>query len=154
MSTLWRWLFAQGYLGFVAVVHYLRLPFKKRSGLLEFQKNYVAAGLSAAPKDRAEHLLLQTPGHCTACGKCDARCPLLVDDEAREFSGPQSFILAACRGTHDPASRQNQLKFLLSSTCQSCQACERACPEAIPILALASLCHDMDNNYSHIPVEM
>jgi ferredoxin len=134
-----KWIQAQLNLAKHLVIHLLRRlwPWSARPGLSRFRDNYVVEGLPpATPMVRTE--LAYTAGRCTACGACDAACPILLgtrsDVDAADFVGPQAFVLAGARQLE---SIGLSLEILVGDACQGCRACDRACPEAIPVTALA-----------------
>jgi ferredoxin len=138
-----KWLHAQLNLAWHVVLHFLRKlwPWSPRAGLLRFQENYVVEGLApATPSDRLE--LAAAAGRCTACGACDDTCPVLrgarPDVAPADFMGPQSFVLAGARSTPQLEDVGSALDVLAGATCQQCRACDIACPELIPITAIAS----------------
>ncbi len=130
-----KWWYAQYFLGMKSVIHYLKklLFWRQREGLEQFRANYVADGLPAfTPAHRA---IAHEPGHCTSCGMCEAVCPLLAFNP--NFLGPMRFILSGARGGPILPDIRDTLRVLTAPDCQSCQKCERACPEQISILQLA-----------------
>ena len=131
-----KWLHAQINLGFKVVVHYLAKlnPFRTRYGLERFQQNYVVEGL--APATLALRAMGHEAGRCTTCGVCDAVCP--IKDSHRDFMGPMAFVVAGSRATPLLGDVKESLLILTSPTCTDCRKCELACPEGIPILALAA----------------
>jgi succinate dehydrogenase/fumarate reductase-like Fe-S protein len=137
-----KWLHAQLNLAWHVVLHGLRRlwPWSPRYGLRRFQENYVLEGLApTTPHDRAT--LAMSAGRCTACGLCDDACPILrgarPDVAAADFMGPQAFVLAGARATPQLEDLGGTLDVLADDGCQGCRACDRACPEVIPITALA-----------------
>lgn len=136
-----KWLHAQINLGFKLVVHYLAklVPWSTRYGLERFQQNYVVEGL--APATTSFRALAHHAGRCTTCGECDRVCPLLDVSGAtftHDFMGPRSFVVAGARAAHLLDDVKDSLRILTSPTCTDCKKCEAACPEGIPILALAA----------------
>jgi succinate dehydrogenase/fumarate reductase-like Fe-S protein len=131
-----KWLYAQFNLGWKVVVHYLAKlsPWSTRYGLVRFQQNYVVEGLPpATPSFRA---LAHEPGRCTTCGSCDRACPALASDP--DFMGPMRFVVAGARAAPYLDDVKDALRVLTSPSCADCQKCEAACPEGIPILAIAA----------------
>lgn len=137
-----RWWHAQIFLGLKLLRHYaLKLwPWAPRFGLARFQENYVVEGLP--PATSAFRLMAHEPGRCTACGTCDAVCPLLLPSggqaRAEDFLGPMGFILAGARAAPQLGDLRATLDALNGPGCQACRACDRACPEQIPIARLAA----------------
>ena len=131
-----KWLHAQFNLGFKVVVHYLKKlwPWSPRSGLERFQQNYVVEGLP--PATLAFRQLAREPGRCTTCGACDRACPIL--DVERDFMGPMRFVVSGARAAPHLDAVEETLRILTSPVCTDCKKCEAACPEGIPILALAA----------------
>jgi ferredoxin len=134
-----KWLKAQLNLAKHLALHLLRRlwPWTARPGLAQFHANYVVEGLPPATATvRAE--LAHTAGKCTACGACDAACPILLgardDVDAADFMGPQAFVLAGARQLE---SIGLTLDVLVGDGCQGCRACDRACPEGISVTMLA-----------------
>jgi ferredoxin len=129
------------------VVHFLRKlwPWSERFGVVRFQENYVVEGLAPMPLLQRS-TLAHEPGRCTGCGVCDDVCPILngtpggpdrVAIDARDFAGPRAFVVAGARASHLLADVRSTLDVLASPVCQGCKACDVACPEVIPITALA-----------------
>jgi ferredoxin len=120
------------------VVHSLRKlwPWSPRFGLVRFQENYVVEGLAPMPMHQRSTLATQA-GRCTGCGVCDDVCPVLAGPDGADFAGPRSFVLAGARASHLAADIDSTLRVLVSPVCQDCKACDRACPEVIPITSLA-----------------
>ncbi|MFZ9888781.1 MAG: 4Fe-4S dicluster domain-containing protein [Myxococcota bacterium] len=135
-----KWLHAQLNLAFRLVVHYLRFlsPFRARYGLPRFVSNYVVEGLPwATLEGRA---LAAEPGRCTACGQCDEVCPLVLAPQKPPFQGPQAMISCAARAAPHFEDAAEMFKTMTQASCLGCRACERACPERIPLLEVASSC--------------
>lgn len=120
------------------VTHFLRKlwPWSPRFGLVRFQENYVVEGLAPVPMLQRSTLAHQ-PGRCTGCGVCDEVCPVLAGPDGADFAGPRSFVVAGARASHLAADIDSTLRVLVSPVCQDCKACDRACPEVIPITSLA-----------------
>jgi succinate dehydrogenase/fumarate reductase-like Fe-S protein len=133
-------LFAIANLGWRFLLHHLaRLsPFRTRHGIARFRENYVHEGLP--PHTPSERARASDATRCTACGFCDAVCPLLVDDSAPGFIGPKAFVLSAARAAPHFDDARVTLRTLTSTSCEACTLCEGHCPERIPILALAAQC--------------
>lgn len=137
-----KWWHAQFFLGMKLLRHYARKlwPWAPRFGLARFQENYVVEGLP--PASATFRLLAHEPGRCTACGTCDAVCPLLLAPEpekrAVDFLGPMGFVLAGARAAPHIQDLRATLDALNGPGCQACRACDAACPERIPIARLAS----------------
>jgi len=138
-----KWLHAQLNLAWHVVLHSLRKlwPWSPRAGLLRFQENYVVEGLApATPSNRSG--LAAAAGRCTACGACDDACPILrgarADVAAADFMGPQAFVLAGARATPQLEDLGGTLDVVAGAGCQACRGCDVACPEVIPITALAT----------------
>lgn len=141
-----KWLHAQINLGWKVVIHYLRklVPWAPRFGLVRFQENYVVDGLPpASPSFRAQ--LASAPGRCTGCGACDDVCPIVTDDTHPDhdtFMGPRAFVVAGARAAPHLGDVEDALRIFGDSTCAGCGACDRACPEGIPITRLAAALSD------------
>jgi formate hydrogenlyase subunit 6/NADH:ubiquinone oxidoreductase subunit I len=138
-----RWWHAQFFLGWKLVAHYLKKawPWAPRYGFVRFQENYVVEGLP--PSTPAFRLLAHEPGRCTACGACDATCPILrgtkkVDDRAA-FLGPMGFVLSGARSAPHLVDVKGTLFVLNGPVCSECRACDAVCPERIPIARLAGV---------------
>ena len=136
-----KWLYAKVNLASRVVVHYLRRlwPWSPRYGLLRFQQNYIVESLP--PATLAHRDLAATPGRCTGCGSCDDVCPILAgstDVRAGDFGGPHAFVVAGARAATHLDDVAVALDTLTGPVCAGCNACDRACPERIPILALAA----------------
>jgi ferredoxin len=139
-----KWLHAQVNLAIRVVVHVVRRlwPWSPRYGLARFQHNYVVEHL---PPATAEHrALAETPGRCTGCGACDDVCPILggtAGIDADAFGGPHAFVVAGARASTNLDDIAGALDTLTGPTCAACGACDRTCPEEIPIRALAASLH-------------
>lgn len=137
-----RWLHAQLNLAWRVVVHYARKlwPWSPRFGLVRFQENYVVEGLPPATPAWRDSLARE-PGRCTGCGACDEVCPILRGEVdavgAADFMGPRAFVVAGARDVSQIDDVRETLAVLVSPVCQGCRACDVACPEVIPITALA-----------------
>ena len=132
-SSSLKWWHAQFNLAWRSVCHYIKKlsPWHKRHGLAQFQENYVSEGLFAyTPQLRA---IAYKASHCTTCGACDAVCPLIKTN----FIGPMRLVVSGMRGGSSMAALKNDFAMMAGTDCVSCQACEKACPEEIPIFALA-----------------
>ena len=143
MALDWKWLHATLNLGAQVVVHYLKKlwPWSPRYGLERFQHNYVVEGLP--PATSTSRSLAHEPGRCTVCGVCDRACPVLGDDVvARDFAGPMAFVVAGARAAPHADDVADALRVLTSPGCADCRRCEAACPESIPILAVARAVQD------------
>jgi ferredoxin len=136
-----KWLHAKVHLGSRVVLHYVRKlwPWSPRFGLARFQQNYVVEGLPPfSPEHRA---LAHEAGRCTSCGACDDVCPILAGATpiaADSFSGPHAFVVAGARSGPHLDDTGFALDALNGPVCAACRACDRACPESIPIAALAA----------------
>lgn len=129
------------------VIHYLRKlnPFHTRFGIARFKANYVPEGLPWATVPWRE--LAHQAGRCTACGACDGACPIVqrgvvpvghTAEQAALFQGPMALVLSGARAAPHLRDARADLDILRSKTCQECRACDRACPESIPIAGLAA----------------
>lgn len=139
-----KWWGAQLNLTWRVIVHYARKlwPWATRYGIDRFRENYVHEGLPAATPD--QRALLTQPGRCTQCGVCDGLCPLLKDDDLRArtapmFIGPMTFVASGTRAAPHFEDVEDTVAAMRGPVCQGCKACDAACPERIPILALADL---------------
>jgi ferredoxin len=140
-----KWLHAQLNLAWRVVVHYTRAlwPWAPRFGLVRFQENYVPEGLAPVPVEHRA-MLATTAGSCTRCGACDDVCPILAgatDVPVGSFMGPAAFVVGGARAAPLLGDVAETLAVLVSPTCQGCRACDTACPELIPITALATALH-------------
>ena len=96
------------------------------------------APLSGAERAAAEPLrrilAAQQLVQCTACGYCIAGCPASIRIPDR---------FAACnarlRGEADAAARYAAVAGGAASACVGCGACEKACPQKLPIRKLLAL---------------
>ncbi len=136
-----KWLHAQFHLGTRVVAHYLRKlwPWSPRFGLARFQQNYVVEDLP--PSSPAHRALAHEPGRCTGCGACDDACPILAgttDVAADDFAGPAAFVVAGARSAAHLDDVAFALDTLTGPVCTGCRACDRACPEHIPVTTLAA----------------
>ncbi len=141
----WKWLYAKLRLGFLGALHYALMfwPWRSRFGYQKFLENYLPDGLpSYSPELRA---IAHEPGRCTTCGMCDAACPEISPFEKGGprgiFLGPMRLVISGMRGGPILPDVADSLAFVANTACQGCQACERACPEQIPIVSLAQQFH-------------
>ena len=137
MNRTAKWWHAQFNLGWRSFLHYLKKlwPWFPKAGFEQFKKNYVLEGLPIYSS--AFRKIAYEPGRCIVCGLCDAACPILQAKEPN-FLGPMRLVVSAMRGGPLSQYAINEFAFLGQQDCVSCQACEKACPEQIPILKLAS----------------
>jgi formate hydrogenlyase subunit 6/NADH:ubiquinone oxidoreductase subunit I len=137
-----KWFHAKVHLGTRVVLHFLRKawPWSPRFGLSRFQQNYVVEELPPfTPAHRARG---HEAGRCTGCGVCDDVCPIVAGCApipADTFMGPHAFVVAGARSSPHLADIAVALDTLTGSFCTTCRACDRACPEAIPVTAVAAL---------------
>lgn len=132
-----KWVHAQLFLAWRVVVHYARKlwPWSPRYGLERFVSNYVPEGLPwATERTRA---LAHEPGRCTLCGACDDACPLLRELPRHAFLGPLSMVASAARAAPHFEDAADTFRKMAEPGCAGCRACEQACPEDIPLLAIA-----------------
>jgi ferredoxin len=137
-----KWFHAKFHLGTRVILHYLRKlwPWSPRFGLARFQQNYVVEGLP--PFTPAQRALAHEPGRCTGCGACDDVCPILAgttDVDSADFIGPHAFVVAGARSGPHLDDIGFALDTLTGPVCSGCRACDRACPESIPVTRLASM---------------
>ena len=136
-----KWLHAQFHLGTRVVVHYVRKlwPWSPRFGLARFQENYVVEGLPPfSPDHRA---FAHEAGRCTGCGACDDACPILAGTTAVaavDFCGPAALVVSGARSATHLDDVGFALDVLTGPGCAACRACDRACPERVPVTALAA----------------
>lgn len=134
-----KWIHAQLNLAYRVVIHYARFlwPWSPRYGLERFVSNYVPEGLPwATPRSRE---LGHEPGRCTQCSNCDDVCPLVRTLPPEEFLGPMAMVSSAARAAPHFADGEETFRIMTAESCVACRACEAACPEDIPLLALADL---------------
>lgn len=123
-------LYAWFFIGFHGIKGWiLRALRPEQSGLDAFKQNYVQEGLPPVPADvRARyHEFVR----CTACGACDAVCPMTKDADPLEWQGPMTVVLSMARAAPHYAEALPALRHF--EQCGTCRACERVCPEHIPI---------------------
>lgn len=132
-----KWVHAQLFLAWRVIVHYARKlwPFSARYGLERFVSNYVAEGLPWATEP--SRALAHEPGRCTLCGACDDACPLLRGLPQEAFLGPMAMVTSAARAAPHFEDAASTFRQMSAPCCVACRACEAACPEDIPLLALA-----------------
>ncbi len=132
-----KWWHAQFNLGWRSFLHYLKImwPWAPKADLNQFQKNYVPEGL---PQYSILHRqIAHEPGRCTACGLCDASCPILRTGTNGAFLGPMRLVIGAMRGGPILQYVMADFAFFNNESCATCRECQKACPEEISILKLA-----------------
>lgn len=136
MNQTGKWWYAQIFLGFHVVVHYLKKlwPWHVKDGLKQFKKNYIVEGLPAYSS--SFRALAFQPGQCTACGICDTVCPLVLSSDFN-FLGPMRSVASVMRGGPLLEYALDDLSTFSADACVSCRKCESACPQNIPISELA-----------------
>lgn len=137
-----KWLLAQLNLTKHVLIHYLKklIPWPGKKGIAAFEANYLEDGLARYSQGHRD--IAEMPGKCTGCSQCDAVCPILASGENRAFLGPMRFVASGLRGGPLVEDIASTVDTILSEACLSCNACERACPEGIPILELARFTQD------------
>jgi formate hydrogenlyase subunit 6/NADH:ubiquinone oxidoreductase subunit I len=124
-------------LGFYFFVHLLKKMFflyqpGGETRLLEnFREDRI---LPVSAEDRA---VLAAWQRCTACGLCQAACPSLIGTAERPNQWLDINSLIQCQWRDPTAVALVREKARALAECKSCQACEDACPERIPLRALA-----------------
>lgn len=101
----------------------------------EFRENYVPEGAAAYPADlrRISH----EPSQCTTCGLCDVSCPIVREKMPSDFIGPMRLVVSGMRGGTLLFAAETSIRIMASDACAECRLCEAACPEKIPMQALA-----------------
>jgi len=137
MNPTLKWWYAQFYLGFCTLRHYVKKlwPWRKKAGLLQFKNNYVVEGLPAFSSSFRE--LAYEPSRCTVCGLCDAACYRLRLENQKQFLGPRRLVNSVMRGGPLIQYALEELKSFQEEACLTCKQCEKSCPEEIPILELS-----------------
>lgn len=137
-----KWLLAQVNLAKHVILHYLKklMPWPAKKGIAAFEANYLEEGLARYSVKHRK--LAPKAGNCTGCAQCDAACPILASGETKSFLGPMRFVASGLRGGPLVEDIASSVDVLMSESCLSCNACERACPEDIPILELARFTQD------------
>jgi ferredoxin len=79
--------------------------------------------------------LLPAWQRCTNCGLCEAACPLGPDQLGLGRVTPGA--LASSTWRELTAHRLARTAAQAIANCQGCQACEKICPERVPLLELA-----------------
>lgn len=132
-SNTKHWLYSQAFLGAVLVWHYVKKvwPWRRRHGLLQFRQNYVAEG---APRYfESLRAIAHEPGQCTACGLCEAVCPIRHEG----FIGPMRLVLNGMQGGNALLAKESSFRVMASDECTACGKCEAACPEGIQMRQLS-----------------
>ena len=137
MKQTTKWWHAQFNLGWRSFLHYLKKmwPWSLKAGLNQFKINYVPEGLPTYSVSFRQ--IADQPGRCTACGLCDAACPILQSTKPAAFLGPMRLVLGAMRGGPSVQYALADFAFMSNESCVACRECEKACPEEIPIIKLA-----------------
>jgi succinate dehydrogenase/fumarate reductase-like Fe-S protein len=122
-------------LGAYFVLHWLRklVFWRKRGGAARFLENYAPDGIAPTTPEASRQLADWL--RCTNCGLCEAVCPL---DEPPLQTAHLTFAQLAFSGWRDLTAHRLIAKSASAlADCAPCQACERICPERIPLVALA-----------------
>jgi formate hydrogenlyase subunit 6/NADH:ubiquinone oxidoreductase subunit I len=132
-----KWWYAQFNLCWRIFLHYLKKawPWSMKAGLEKFKSNYVPEGLPMYSVSFRQ--IAHQPGLCTACGLCDAVCPVLHSNKSVPFLGPMRLVLGAMRGGPTVRYALADLSFWGTESCASCRECEKVCPEEISIIKLS-----------------
>ncbi|MBN1945379.1 MAG: 4Fe-4S dicluster domain-containing protein [Bradymonadales bacterium] len=125
-------------LGFQFFLHLLRRIFflYRPGGVARFLENYREDHLF--PFEVSDRELLPLWQRCTACGLCEAVCPLKEGSPIEQ--GRLSYLVLASSLWRDTSIRRWAAKDAeILASCSDCDRCEQICPERIPLRALARL---------------
>jgi succinate dehydrogenase/fumarate reductase-like Fe-S protein len=121
---------AYAFLGFSLLLNLLRRPFRK-TGIAKFEAQYSADGLFRL--SQAERANVSRFSRCISCGLCDLYCAGLAGAPRRM---PRALAIAGSRSLADYDALAGEAKAWLG--CESCGACEAACPTGVPLRELAA----------------
>jgi hypothetical protein len=111
----------------------VRLVFRRRSGLVAFEKNYGPDRLP--PLSREERGQLPGFSRCIACGRCDEGEAERIATSKGQYAGVMQLVVAASRSTVDALAAERGLDHVDDATLREKEA---RCPTGVPIAALAS----------------
>lgn len=118
-----------------------RLFRRREAGLVRFEQNYAADGLSAVSEgERAE---MPDFGRCIACGRCDRGDRARIMASAGAYRGTMSLILAASRSMPDYGAAVLGFDHLSE---EELAAKERICPTHVPMRAIARFVREKARN--------
>lgn len=114
------------FLGKHFALHFLKKPFKKGRGLLDFKQSYQKDGIFAVP-DKFR-VIMPSFSHCMTCKQCDSVCPEL--NRTPNFLAPSYVVTSFSRSltTFDLFSQKK--------CWENCQLCQSACPKDVPLIDL------------------
>lgn len=120
------------FLGFHFLLHVFKRLFsffQSPNGAHQFLSHYKSDHIFALTKDNR----LQIPSFetCVSCRICDMVCPQF--DTSNSLSSPSYLVMGYSRLMAD----YNQLGCI-PLDCKTCTACEKACPENVPIKSIIS----------------
>jgi len=102
------------------------------AGLRAASTHFTAHGWSEAEAELGP--LPERRDACTGCEACNVVCPLVASSSAVVFGGPMDVPLRLFGAQPDFRAARPVLEYF--KRCGPCRACEDACPQQIPILAL------------------
>lgn len=114
---------------------------RRHHGLAFFLETYREDNIAPTPEIAAKHLIDWL--RCTNCGLCDISCPLQRLPSSDRLSPSQ---LASFAWRDVTVHRLVATAAQSLASCQECRICEGACPEAIPLIALAAWVAQCDPN--------
>lgn len=102
----------------------------KSPGLTAFAENYRDDRVTPfSAWERERHAAFSK---CIACGLCDPVCPSLRAAGREKFTGPMDLAVCVSRDPTESGFSPDPFRSLL------CEACDRACPESVPVSEIIS----------------